>query len=206
MSNSIEHKILLQVESGASITPEQTQRISPYLRIQEALPLLNADLRAPAGWEARVLANIRPAPTTPRFWVLVPIAAAMLLLFALWPSNPQNSQNKQSLAFEVSLQKGAGVIRSTQAAVGDMMVIQTPGVAIWVYHNESIVLHCPGDALCQSIEGGMRAEMRFAETGSYRVVSSSVAPAQALTGVYDQDLVLLMKAGGRPEWRDIVVW
>jgi hypothetical protein len=203
MRDLSEHNALLRAEAGEVLTLEQEARVSSYRRLKDAIPMVGTGLRAPTGWEARVLSRVEAPRPMPRLWVLVPALAALVLLFSFWPSTTQT----KALSFEISLRKGEDVVRSTEGKIGDVLVIQAPGYGLLVYHNKKLLeLRCPGDANCKAIEGGFSAELKLTQTGEYRVIPVSARFTQEPTGSYDKDMALIMAAGGSIEWQSIEVW
>ncbi|HEX2686904.1 MAG TPA: hypothetical protein VHN14_09810 [Kofleriaceae bacterium] len=77
------------------------------------------------------------------------------------------------------------VVRATATQGG-------PNRVIWVYHNDALILACPGTARCRSSDHSMTVEFTLNLLGEYVIVAlASQSAIPAPKGTYDLDVAML---------------
>lgn len=169
-------------------------------RIEAELAKLGAELSAPVGWQARVLAEATARP--PRRWwrFAVPaLAAAVTIVVVLWAIRPPAQPPGLELA--VAIQKGGQVVRGDSATIGDIATITASGGAahraVWIYREErQLVVACPGDARCSSTSDSVIATVKLELPGSYTLVAlTSREPLPVPTDSFDASMAAATRAG-----------
>jgi hypothetical protein len=190
-------------EIGCETCQEARDR---YERLGEVLAEL-PPIKAPAGWERRVLEALpENEPAQPRVaWLpwAFGLAAAALVAFVVWQLNrPVVGQ----LAVRQEVIATAAGRRADSAAVGDTIRISTRGGAgevreLRLYRDmRELVARCPGDAGCKVVEGSPELTIALKVPGSYRsliIVGPTKAPEP--TGVLDEDARAASAAGASVE-------
>lgn len=171
----------------------------PIARIEAALKRLGEEHEPPLGWEARVLAATAPPKPKPRWWWFTAPAgaAAMVALVALfWP--PKRPLIEISLNKKGSTMRSGTLMGENSAHLGDAVTATARGHyrAVWVYHNDALVVKCPGESKqCQSSDDSTTAMVELTLYGEYQVIAlSSESPVPAPTGVFDTDSASASKA------------
>jgi hypothetical protein len=192
----------------------------PIDRIEAALSRLGAQHEPPVGWEAKVLAATATSTAThahigypkqghPRnkwWWLAVPAVAAAVIAIVVAPRVPNDSH--LPLALRVSkggsvvraASEGGSVVRGTSAQVGEGVQAAATGGgpyrAVWIYHNDALVLACPGAEQCRVSEGATNADFTPRLIGEYVIVAlSSRSPISRPTGAFDVDVAHAHDAG-----------
>jgi hypothetical protein len=166
-------------------------------RIEKALAELGSEHHPPPGWEARVLsATVRRRL---RRWVaagsLVAAAAALLLWWG--PKDRSSAGVELQLAF----MHGGDRVRGDAVHLGDSVIATARGGrhrAIWIYHEDQLLLACPGGSGCSKEDGALIATARLDRLGEYHIVA--LAHDEALPrprGDYDTDVAAATRAGAR---------
>jgi hypothetical protein len=218
----IGYEELLRIERGEpeeyiARTVEQQEQLRKYQELKGDLSQLGEELRAPLGWEAGVWALVGRAKKTPRpGWLLFPAVAVVALLAIVWSYSLYYPRVLQAIiiapppGLEISIRDGAGQMRSTQAVIGDTLLIKATAEAsvlsVWVYRDDKLLLQCPGASACQEAVGTLTAEHLIPSTGRYRIVyllsPKTLPPPQ---GDFDADVAAATAAGGRAKWKFIDV-
>jgi len=168
-------------------------------RIEAELAKLGAELSAPAGWQARVLAEATARPR--RWWKFaVPaLAAAVAIVVVLWAIRPPAQPPGLELA--VAIQKRGEVVRGDSATVGDIATITASGGAkhraVWVYREDRrLVIACPGAERCSSTSDSVTATVKLELPGSYTFVAlTSREPLPVPTDSFDASMAAAVRAG-----------
>lgn len=198
--------------------------IAPLDRIELALAQLGAEHEPPAGWEARVLAQIGAAQRRrrPRWTYTAPglaLAAALAILVFRPPGPPEVSGRATeagaavalSLDVQVSDRRLARRSQRGERQIGDVVHVTVSGGArrraVRIYRNEiRLVMRCPGDPACRPSDEALTADFTLSEVGTYTIValtsSSSLPP---LPGSYDADTAAARRAGASLDERELHV-
>lgn len=188
-------------------------------RLEAALRTLGADLHAPLGWQARVLAE---APARARPWwrrrelaFTAGLAAAALLALAVWQpwrgvGGPMADAAPPQLAVLVEHRGDAvrglaeGVLQgrasATSVRVGDVIrAAAQHGAghrAIWIYRGrDELIAVCPG-AACADTPAALTAALTVELVGTYTVVALwSARPIPAPAGTRDEALAAAARSG-----------
>jgi hypothetical protein len=173
----------------------------PIARIEAALAGLGAEHEPPAGWEARVLAAVStpaPRPKLQLRWLLfaAPAVAAVVIAIVIIVRPPRTGPLQLALA----VAKTAVVDRGPGYHVGDVVhATATEGGAyraVWVYHDDALMLACPGAPQCRSTKDGLTAEVTLTLHGEYKVVAvASRSSIPAPGGTFDLDVARLHDIG-----------
>lgn len=185
-------------------------------RIEAALRALGAEERAPAGWQARVLAAVEErTPWWRRWWTGQKAAftgalaaAAVLVIVVIWRPWRGGAADPE-LAVLVDPQ--GGVTRGGTARVGDVLRASArhgPGHrAIWIYRDrDQLLAACPGGPGCSDAGGALAAAYTIDVVGTYTVVALwSAQPIAAPSGTRDEALAAAERAGAVRRVESIVV-
>lgn len=172
-----------------------------FSRLESALEQLGAEHEPPPGWQTRVLAAIDEPRGLRRWWLALPVAAAIAICLSLVPSSPEPPS--RALALRVDVVPTGPPMRGTAAVVGNYVHARATGGdcyrAIWVYRNErELVVVCPGGLSCGSAGGATTAGVTLLTVGSYTFVAvTSASPLPALQGSYDDDRAAAERSGAQ---------
>lgn len=185
-----------------------------HARIEAALAEIGDDVSAPAGWEARVLAEVHARPPRRAWWKLaVPalataamVAAAVVIVPRIirTPSSEEPAKGQAStgqVALALDIADSGAVRRGLSAADGDVVTITATGDkkhrAVWIYRGQrELVIACPGwPKDCSATDNDVTAKVKV-EFGSYTiVVLGSSEPLPSATNDYDASLAAAVSAG-----------
>jgi hypothetical protein len=183
----------------------------PVSRIEAALARLGAEHEPPAGWEAKVLAQIERGSWWRRLlrWkIAMPIAvaatAAVVIVALLIP-------RERALTLALDYAKTDKILRSAARGAhvgGAMRAVATGGDghrAVWVYHEDRLVVGCPGRSGCIATEDETVAELEL-KAGNYTVVAlTSRSPISPPGGAYDRDVAGAEQAGATVKYAHVTV-
>ena len=184
-----------------------------HARIEAELAKLGAELSPPAGWQARVLAEVTAGAPSPwrRWWrfALPAVAAAVAIVVVLWAIRPP-AATEVALAYDVD--RSGRVVRSDAAVVvGDAVTVTAAGDAkhraVWIYREERrLVLACPGAAGCSSKDDAVIATVKIELSGTYTlVVLTSREPLPVPTDSFDASLAAAERAGAKARREQLLV-
>jgi len=167
-------------------------------RIEAALSRLGAEHEPPPGWEARVLAATAPPRKRAWWWFAMPAAlalAAALVVVIMPPSRDA------ALQLAVSFDKSSTVVRmsGSNAQLGDLVHATAAGGgahrAVWIYHNETLLVACPGAAPCRADADRVTADVPLRAIGTYQIVALAASAALPTpTGKFDDDVAAAERA------------
>jgi hypothetical protein len=182
----------------------------PIARIEAALERLGAEHEPPAGWEARVLAQIGRAPWWRRLirWrIAIPIAAAaaVVVVIALRATPAQ-----RELGLVLAYQDTGVVVRGGSHHVGEILRATASGGrghrAVWIYCEGRLLVACPGGQRCRSSDDATIAELTLDTPGRYTIVAlTSSAPLSTSGGILDGDVAAAQAAGASLTYEDVSV-
>lgn len=186
-------------------------------RIEAELAKLDAQLAAPAGWQARVLAEVatteeRPG-RRPWWWLALPavgaVAAAAVALVLLRGSADQSPE------IAMVVEPDGTIMRSPQEPLPTGWTSSVPAGktvtfaaggdgthhALWIYYKERrLILACPGGPGCSSMDTSVTATIKLNRLGSYQIVAwSSDAPIPIPTDDYDASVATAHEAGAKQD-------
>jgi hypothetical protein len=186
-------------------------------RIEKAIAELGQEYRSPPGWEDRVRAATRRR--RPIKWAAIGAIVAAAAASLLWWSVPGRPEAEPAprepvrppsshAAFESSIVPSDDVMRgAARARLGDRLRGTVRGGkhrAMWLYHNDRLLLRCPGAPGCAASDRVLSLEVLLDLLGRYTLVGvSHDAPLPAPTGGFDEDLAAA-KGAGATTHQDIV--
>lgn len=183
----------------------------PIERLENALRRLGEDQQPPSGWQDRVNAAIRaqpqPRPESRRrwWWLAVPAlaAAAVLLVFWLRPPKPF----ELDVAFE---SPATEVHRGTSAKTGDTLHASAVGTAtqraLWIYHDDRLVIACPGGTTCHTDGDTLIADYKLEVAGTFEIIAlTSDHAIPSPSGTLDSDVASALQAGAKDHRQTVVV-
>ena len=177
---------------------------TPISRVEAALESLGSEHEPPAGWEARVLAQIRSRPSRRPWWLAIPAIALVVLVIALWPRTAPGI-----LQLTLKVTAAGPIVRGPSAHVGDLVDIAATGGerhrAIWVYRDDELVAVCPHTSPCEVAQDSTHAHFALTAYGTYAFVAlGSAQPIPTPRGSYDSDLAAAGDAGATAQVQRIV--
>ena len=213
--DDLQSDALLRRERGDPIgthvetCPICRQQMSRYPAIEAALARLDNDLRAPAGWQARVWDRIDTNETDRRWrWrpLLWPTPAVLAAVLLVWVFSPDPS----SLALQYDVESGAHALRGGgQLQVGDTLVLtastgEAQHVQLRIYRDDDVLLHSCADQLPCVREGTQLQARLQVPIGTLQVlVAAASRPLPPLSGPLDTDIATLTAAGAQVEWLEL---
>ena len=205
---------LLARERGEPLPALTPERAAAYDKLREELASL-PELSPPAGWQERVLAAIdapKAAPVvdevaarrarrrSPLVYA-VPIAAAAAAALVWWATRPKGPPPQLAELDPIEVRHG-DVVRSTEPAVGDTLVIKARLVhgELRVYRGSRVLIaRCPGFHACKTsrAEGvtTYTVDVPLDAPGEYRAIVLAGKAIPDPMGRMDADLELATRAG-----------
>jgi hypothetical protein len=175
-----------------------------HARIEDALGQIGTDVSAPAGWEARVLAEVHARPRRRAWWKLVvPALAAGVAVAAAVVIVPRlfRSSERVELAFDVHSERSGPAVRANDVVnLGDVVTATATGGkkyrAVWIYREDRKLFECPGDERCSETRDALIAKVKIDLTGMYTLMAlSSSEPLPVATTSLDEAMAAVQRAG-----------
>jgi hypothetical protein len=174
-------------------------------RIEKALAELGSEHHPPPGWEARVLAaTVRRRR---RRWVaagsLVAAAAAVLVLWGI------KDRSSPGVELQLAFIHGGEPVRGDAVHLGDAVIATARGGrhrAVWIYHEDQLLLACPGASGCSQEGDALTATARLDRLGEYHIVAlADDEPLPTPRGSHDSDVADATRAGVRTRTERLTV-
>jgi hypothetical protein len=178
----------------------------PIERLEGALRRIGEDREPPAGWQDRVKAAIKqPRASRRRWWWLAVPAVAFAALLVLW------LRPRGQFELDVTIETAAREpLRGDTATIGDTVHVSASGPAteraVWIYHDDHLVLACPSAPACHRDGETLLIDYRFEAIGDVEIIAlTSNRPIPAPTGSLDGDVAAAINAGATEHRRTIAV-
>lgn len=182
---------------------------APLDRIEAALAQLGAEHVPPVGWEARVLAAVRPEPPRRPWWrIAVPAltlaTAAGIAVFVRSRPRPfafnvvaVTPAHARGVPRGPERMRGGAVEERAVDDVAHVAVSGGPGRrAIRVYRDETeLVIACPENPACGVSRDGITVDVTLGKIGTYAIVAvTSEEALPAMPGTYNADTAAAIQA------------
>lgn len=170
-------------------------------RIEKAIAELGQEYRSPSGWEDRVRAATRRRRPVrwAAFGAVVAAAAALLLWWSGAGRRETDTPLSAQAPFDARIHSSDAVVRSdSKARLGDRLRANVRGSkhrAMWLYHNDRLLVQCPGPRGCASNDRVRTLDVSLDLLGRYTLIGlRHDAPLPAPTGGFDEDLAAAQRA------------